>query len=153
MVWVVECDDQINSEYEVTVWTSEDDALKHAVHEMILHINKQHHATDPYLVKTVQKISDLLASNSNRGALDCWNDSDYNLDNGGAIFWMVDEYQPKIYKSNGAILDKGRFPFLNKLNQATAPVNGVVNDHTCTNCGNTRCSKQEKSCWVCGAKI
>lgn len=153
MVWVVECDDQINSEYEVTAWTSEDDALKHAVHEMIIHINMIHYAADHYLVKAVQKISDLLESNSNREAIDYWNDSEYNLDNGGAIFWSVDEYLPKTYKKSGASFDKSRFPFLNKLNQAAAPVNGVVNDHTCTNCGNTRCSKKEKSCWVCGAKI
>lgn len=28
-----------------------------------------------------------------------------------------------------------------------------VNDHTCVQCGNTACSKSEKSCWKCGATI
>jgi hypothetical protein len=29
----------------------------------------------------------------------------------------------------------------------------VADDHTCTSCGNTRCSKTEKSCWKCGTAI
>lgn len=29
----------------------------------------------------------------------------------------------------------------------------VVDDHTCSACGNTKCSKREKSCWKCGAPI
>lgn len=28
-----------------------------------------------------------------------------------------------------------------------------VNDHTCTQCGNSSCSKSEKSCWKCGCPI
>ena len=28
-----------------------------------------------------------------------------------------------------------------------------VNDHTCTRCGNKKCSKTEKSCWSCGEAI
>lgn len=32
------------------------------------------------------------------------------------------------------------------------PTSKVVNDHTC-GCGNTACSKSEKSCWKCGAPI
>lgn len=28
-----------------------------------------------------------------------------------------------------------------------------VNNHTCISCGNTKCSKNEASCWRCGAKI
>ena len=28
-----------------------------------------------------------------------------------------------------------------------------VDDHTCINCQNTKCSKTEKSCWKCGAAI
>ena len=28
-----------------------------------------------------------------------------------------------------------------------------VNDHTCTRCGNKKCSKTEKSCWSCGEPI
>lgn len=33
-----------------------------------------------------------------------------------------------------------------------API-ACVDDHTCTSCGNTRCSKNEKSCWKCGTPI
>jgi hypothetical protein len=41
------------------------------------------------------------------------------------------------------------------------PVKGItssgntaqVNDHICVACGNTKCSKTEKSCWKCGTKI
>lgn len=29
----------------------------------------------------------------------------------------------------------------------------AVNDHTCNGCGNTKCSKNEKSCWKCGAAL
>ncbi len=29
----------------------------------------------------------------------------------------------------------------------------IKDDHTCTMCGNTKCSKQEKSCWKCGSSI
>jgi hypothetical protein len=28
-----------------------------------------------------------------------------------------------------------------------------ADDHTCASCGNTKCSKVEKSCWKCGATI
>ena len=36
----------------------------------------------------------------------------------------------------------------------TVAVNeSLVNDHTCGHCGNNRCSKQEKTCWKCGATI
>ncbi len=31
--------------------------------------------------------------------------------------------------------------------------NAAINDHTCTSCGNNRCSKTEKSCWKCGSPI
>ncbi len=47
--------------------------------------------------------------------------------------------------------------------QAAAPIqrqapsmvasNAAINDHTCTSCGNNRCSKTEKSCWKCGSPI
>lgn len=36
---------------------------------------------------------------------------------------------------------------------ATPQVPVIVNDHTCGGCGNTRCSKSEKSCWACGHPI
>jgi len=29
----------------------------------------------------------------------------------------------------------------------------AVNDFTCPSCGNTRCSKTEKSCWSCGNNL
>lgn len=35
---------------------------------------------------------------------------------------------------------------------ATGPV-VAVNDHTCKFCGNTSCSKSEKTCWKCGGVI
>lgn len=31
-------------------------------------------------------------------------------------------------------------------------MNKPVNDYKCK-CGNDRCSKKEKSCWLCGAEI
>lgn len=39
---------------------------------------------------------------------------------------------------------------------APAPImsNGeAINNHTCPTCKNTRCNKQEKSCWRCGSKL
>jgi hypothetical protein len=39
-----------------------------------------------------------------------------------------------------------------KLNHPPAPT-VAVNDHTCRFCGNTSCSKTEKSCWKCGGVI
>jgi hypothetical protein len=32
-------------------------------------------------------------------------------------------------------------------------ISAPVNDHTCVCCGNTACSKSEKSCWKCGSQI
>lgn len=32
-------------------------------------------------------------------------------------------------------------------------VSQIINDHTCVSCGNTKCSKSEKSCWRCGSSI
>ena len=29
----------------------------------------------------------------------------------------------------------------------------AINDHTCPGCGNTRCSKSERTCWRCGGKL
>lgn len=29
----------------------------------------------------------------------------------------------------------------------------IIDDHVCINCGNTKCSKHEKSCWKCGQSI
>ena len=33
------------------------------------------------------------------------------------------------------------------------PSTATINDYTCKGCGNTKCSKQEKSCWKCGRTI
>jgi len=29
----------------------------------------------------------------------------------------------------------------------------AVNNHTCSTCQNTRCSRSEKSCWLCGNQL
>ena len=36
------------------------------------------------------------------------------------------------------------------IHSSTAP---AVNDHVCPACGNTRCSKKEASCWICGSPL
>lgn len=39
-----------------------------------------------------------------------------------------------------------------RLPKSTSP-SEVMNNHTCPSCGNTRVSKSEKSCWLCGNSL
>jgi hypothetical protein len=39
------------------------------------------------------------------------------------------------------------------INNITVSAHVCVDDHTCVGCGNTKCSKTEKSCWKCGCAI
>jgi len=156
MVWVLESDDQNYSEYDVSVlvsvWVSETDALKQAAYEMVNHLNKIYFSEDDDLVKVVQEINDLLQAKSYRQAIEFWNDCSYNIDNSSPIYWTVTDLSAKVYGSGAISFDKKKYLFLDAAAQA-APTNGLVNDHTCTACGNTRCSKRENSCWSCGNPI
>jgi hypothetical protein len=43
--------------------------------------------------------------------------------------------------------------WIGELERQEASKKPAVNDHTCKTCGNTKCSKTEKSCWKCGEPI
>lgn len=57
---------------------------------------------------------------------------------------------------NGGVFRKTlNFPVTSGTLPAPIPhvVAVTVNNHTCSACGNNKCSKDEKSCWKCGASI
>lgn len=65
-----------------------------------------------------------------------------------------------VYNTNGCLLNapvpsvKAPGNSNKKAWNITIPASGPpVNDHTCTQCGNTACNKTEKSCWKCGCPI
>jgi hypothetical protein len=153
MVWVVERSDLNNYEYNVSAWLSEADALKQAVHEMVAHINKIYHADDADLIDTVKEIDELLQAKNYRAAMDVWNDCGYNMDQSGAIYWSVTDYSTKVYGNGPIAFNKKKYPFLDAAAQAAAPTNGLINNHTCILCGNTKLNRSEKSCWSCGTPI
>lgn len=153
MVWIVERDDQSNYEYDVSAWLSEADALKQAVHEMITHINKIHYSEDADLVDVVKEINDLLQTKSYKQAIEFWNECYFNTDNSGSIYWTITDYAVKVYGSGPIAFDKKKYPFLDAADQSAAPTNGLINNHTCTLCGNTKLNSSEKSCWSCGTPI
>lgn len=50
---------------------------------------------------------------------------------------------------NGGMMRNGPTKQVESVLQS-ATSGPAVNDHTCPNCGNTACSKSERSCWKCG---
>jgi len=54
------------------------------------------------------------------------------------------------YMYGSPVLDESNMGYDTPTIPAPAP---IVDDHTCAVCGNTKCSKTEKSCWKCGAPI
>ncbi len=75
----------------------------------------------------------------------------------GAVYQVEAETRYNHYIIDGRGLLKHRFEVLTDEDLPEAPQAstsvGPVNDHTCSQCGNTRCSKTERSCWRCGAVI
>lgn len=77
--------------------------------------------------------------------------------------WTPNEFKPKTRHSidwsepsSCMWTDKSGFAALKKVAIPSAPItqpSPVINDYTCTTCGNNRCSRTEASCWKCGAKI
>ncbi|HEY3524811.1 MAG TPA: hypothetical protein VGK47_01345 [Nitrososphaeraceae archaeon] len=153
MVWVVERSDLNNYEYNVSAWLSEADALKQAVHEMVAHINKIYHADDADLIDAVKEIDELLQAKNQRAAIDLWNDCCYNIDQSSPVYWSVTDYSVKVYGGGPIAFNKKKYPFLDSAAQSAAPTNGLINNHTCVLCGNTKLNRSEKSCWSCGTPI
>jgi hypothetical protein len=153
MVWVVERSDLNNYEYNVSAWLSEADALKHAVHAMVTHINRIYYSDDADLIDTVTEIDELLQAKSYRAALDIWNDCNYNIDQSSPVYWSVVDYPTKVYGGSSIAFDKKKYPFLDTVAQAATPTNGLINNHTCILCGNNKLNRSEKSCWSCGTPI
>lgn len=152
-MWIVEYDDNGNDEHEITIWNSEDDALKYAKDQIILHINAIYFIQDPDLIRAVGKFNYYLEANSLKLAIDYWNNCDYNINCNAPAYWEVSESLTKVYRGNGAVFDTKRYPFLIKVPPPTPSAGGLINNHTCVQCGNTRLNKKEKSCWSCGTKI
>lgn len=57
--------------------------------------------------------------------------------------------------NNGEFIDINNLGPAIRAVPAKKPMTSLppVNDHKCTSCGNTACSKTEKSCWKCGSLI
>lgn len=153
MVWVVERSDLNNCEYKVSAWLSEADALKQAVQEMVTHINKIYYSDDADLIDTVKEIDESLKAQNYREAIDLWNDCGYNTDQSSPIYFSVNDYPTRVYGGGPIAFNKKKYPFLNPAAQTTAPANGLINNHTCILCGNTKLNRSEKSCWSCGTPI
>jgi hypothetical protein len=44
-------------------------------------------------------------------------------------------------------------PQSSKIDSSVSGPTVIVDDHVCPACGNTKCSRQEKSCWKCGSSL
>jgi hypothetical protein len=146
-MWVIEWSCSSDSEFNVTAWASETEALKEACFEIISHIDMLDVSQDDELRTSAEIISNYIKSKDYRKAIHHWNDCDYNDSNDSPIFWTVRQLTPQHYN--------GDVPILNfiKIDEEETTTSTIANDHTCTMCGNTRCSKKEKFCWSCGTQI
>jgi predicted AlkP superfamily pyrophosphatase or phosphodiesterase len=63
---------------------------------------------------------------------------------------MYDKKMQTIDVNNDSLYQEKYWTALNQLHPQKA---AQVDDHTCVCCGNTKCSKVEKSCWKCGTAI
>jgi len=155
-MWIVEKLDNQYHQYLVTAWASENDALKHAAHEMVLHINNVGDPNNNMFIRIVKKINDNLKTNNYRMAIELWNNCIFNGHSVEAKFWTVRDLTPQKYikpNSFGAALGTQLFPFLIEVKEPEPDANGMINNYTCKMCSNNRLNKKEKSCWSCGTAI
>lgn len=148
MTWIVEWSNLSEYEFGVTTWTSEDEALKHACSEIVQHISSTSADEDDDFINTAIIINDLIKSKEYRKAINQWNDCQSNIDN-ESMYWNVIYHSPKRYYGDVPNLDD----YLTSLDEEETSPSIIVDDHTCTLCGNNKCSKQESSCWKCGHPI
>lgn len=150
MVWILECSCPNRYENNMSVWQTEVDACKQACDEILENIQNQT-ALDEELVVVAKAINDHIVAHEYKKAVVYWNNCSYNVNKFEDVYWHISDHPTLTYTSTVATLDPSKFP-LNVANQSSTS-NQIVNDHTCTICGNTACSTQEAKCWRCGNPI
>lgn len=146
-MWIIEWSNLNDYEFRVTAWADENEALKQACSEIVNHIETTDSDGDDDFMDTAQIINDLIKAKQYRKAINQWNDCLSNIDN-ESMYWTVVYHSEQRYYGNVPNLDA----YLASDEEKTNP-SILINNHTCSLCGNTRCSKQEASCWSCGHPI
>lgn len=164
MTWITQFTSFENSSINnLSCWATEKDAYKEAC-SIILDEIKDIIRDDPSNSPNEWEINDLISKGDYKEAVRQYND--YN-----SYGRMDVEYysENNNYSGSLATLDPADFADEDdedfdsdendsevsdvSTNSNVISPTQVVNDHTCLSCGNTRCSKTEKSCWKCGGKL
>lgn len=98
---------------------------------------------DSYTIKHYRDVIDSISFGSYRHAIEEW-DSNWELE--------------RCHVSTDIpLFDFPTFPTPDTDESSEESIPPVLltpaNNHTCVGCGNTKCSKIEKSCWKCGTQI
>lgn len=95
------------------------------------------------------EISDHIESGDYYKAISLW-DSEYEITQESLI---IDSAELEFLKRPTHDDDDDVQNASSSWSQLIRPTTTVCNDYTCATCGNTACSKTEKSCWRCGHPI
>lgn len=148
-MWIVEWSCLSDYEFNVTAWVFEDDAFKAACTDIINHIDSLDFDSDNELLTSAEIINKHIKNKQYKEAIQHWNDCDYNTNNDGAMYWTVRQLTAKRYPGEPPTLSRNDC----QEEETTTNSSIIVNDHTCTLCGNAKCSKREGACWSCGHPI
>lgn len=144
-MWIIEWSSLSDYEFSVSAWVSEIEALKAACTSIINHINTLNYFQDDDLCVDAKAINNFIKAKKYREAVQHWNDCHYNESDPSPKYWTVRQLTPQPFRADVPV---NIFPDEEKTNPSI-----IINNHTCTLCGNTKCSKQEASCWSCGNPI
>jgi hypothetical protein len=173
-LWIVKTIYSDNSQ-ALSLFSDEDEAYKQACYCIQQQIKYNMYTNGAKQADAALEINNIIIAREWRKATEKWNDTIADLNIDYFPMYYVDEHQLISNAQNPHIFAASFFsaasPSVVTTNPPSVPAvlaapisNGyvpassatpavAVNDHTCTSCGNTSCSKSEKSCWKCGAAI
>lgn len=153
-MWIIEWSNLTDYEFGVTAWASEEEALKSSCTQIVNRIKELDNYTSSSdgdeLHNIAEIVNEMIIDKRYKQAIESWNKSTFNNDSINPMTWTVRYLTTQRYYGKVATLDK---EFFGKEDEETTMPGVIVNNHTCTICGNTKCSKQEASCWSCGNPI
>lgn len=150
-MWIIEWSNLSDYEFNVTAWASKDDAFKKACNDIVNHIDMLDPHSDDDLLASAEIINEHIKNKEYEWAVYHWNDCEFNANNSdGTMHWIIRQITAQQCYGDVPLLSLDSSE--DKEEETTKP-SIIVDDHTCSLCGNTKCSKREKSCWRCGNPI
>ncbi len=144
-VYVVEWTYPHDGDVSISVWGNEREAYLQACKNIRSYIDLSWDLDEEKDSEASEEFENFRVSGLYKQAIKAYNlyEDDRTADDCDGQYWQV--YTKSINGTFSIIAAANT-----TCNSTTNVVTAAVNDYTCPNCNNNKCSRSEKSCWKCG---